>query len=200
MAVDQRGVRTDRRRALRREAILEAAAAEFAEHGYEGATLDRIGDRIGLSKATLYYYVSGKPELLATLLEQVTDVIAAEAEQPPGAPATDRLRAFIRAHVRAATVAPQAAVLAENLDALMARSASAPLADVRHRHEDRLASILRAGIESGEFTAVNVGPAVKLLFGALNGVPRWYDPHGALSLDALADQVVDMVLTGLADR
>lgn len=198
--LEQREARADRRRALRREAILDAAAAEFAEHGYQAATLDRIGERIGLSKASLYHYVTSKQELLASLLEQVTDVIATDAECPPGASATDRLRAFIQAHVRAATSSPQATVLAENLDALMGRSASGPLAQVRRRHEDRLAAILRLGVQTGEFVPVAVGPAVKLLFGALNGVPRWYDPQGSLTLPALSDQVVDMVLTGLARR
>lgn len=192
--------RADLRRALRREAILEAAAAEFAEHGYEAATLDRIGDRIGLSKASLYHYVTGKQELLATLLEQVTEQIGAEAEQPPGTTATARLRAFVRAHVRVTISNPQATVLAENLDALMHRSASARLASARRRHEERLANILRAGVDAGEFASVAVGPAVRLLLGALNGVPRWFDPDGPLTLEGLSDQVVDLLLTGLAGR
>jgi AcrR family transcriptional regulator len=182
--------RQARRHAMWREAILEAAAAEFAEHGYGGATLTRIGDRVGLSKQAL----------LADLLEQVTDRIAEAAAVPTSATATERLRAFVRAHVTVSTESPKAAVLGENLDVLMARAATSRLAQVRDHHEQRLAEILTAGVTSGEFQVVAVTPAVKLLFGALNSIPRWYDPDGRRSLDELCDQVVDMVLSGLAGR
>ena len=189
--------RRDRRHELRREAILAAAATEFAEHGYHGATLDRIGERIGLSKASLYHYVTGKEELLASLLEQVTDRIAAAATAPPQTAAVERLRRFVRAHVREASTTPEGTVLAENLDALMTRGTSGGLAQVRRRHEDRLVAIVRAGIETGEFHPVPVGPAVKLLFAALNSVPRWFDPAGRLTLEEISDQVLDMLSHGL---
>lgn len=183
-----------------REAILDAAAAEFAERGYGGATLTRIGDRVGLSKPSVYHYVASKEALLADLLEQVTDRIAEAAVVPASASATERLRAFVRAHVTVSTESPKAAVLGENLDVLMARAPDTRLAQVRARHEQRLADILAAGVATGEFDVVAVTPAVKLLFGALNSIPRWYDPGGRRSLEELCDQVVDMVLSGLGGR
>ena len=36
--------------AEKRECILEAAAKEFAAHGYDGASLNRILDETGISK------------------------------------------------------------------------------------------------------------------------------------------------------
>ena len=192
--------RRDRRHELRREAILAAAATEFAERGYHGATLDRIGERIGLSKASLYHYVTGKEELLAALLEQVTGRIADAAATGPDASAVERLRRFVEAHVGEAIATAEGTLLAENLDALMARGATGRLAEVRRRHEDRLVGIVRDGIDSGEFRAVAVRPAVKLRCGALNDLPRWFDPDGPLTLDDLSDQVVDLLSSGLVRR
>ena len=77
--------RTERRHAVRRRAILDAAATEFAEAGYQAATLDRIGDRVGLTKASLYHYVQGKEQLLAALLDRVTADIAVQATVPADA-------------------------------------------------------------------------------------------------------------------
>ena len=42
-----------------------------------------------------------------------------------------------------------------------------------------------------------LGPAVKLLFAALNSVPRWFDPAGRLTLEEISDQVLDMLSHGL---
>ena len=59
--------RRELRQTRRRVEILEAAAEEFAIRGYHDASLQRIGDKVGLSKASLYYYVSSKSDLLAEL-------------------------------------------------------------------------------------------------------------------------------------
>ncbi|HEX6536491.1 MAG TPA: TetR/AcrR family transcriptional regulator [Gemmatimonadaceae bacterium] len=54
----------------RREQIFAAAASEFAERGYEAASVNRILDRAGLSKGSLYYYFEDKADLFSTLLDR----------------------------------------------------------------------------------------------------------------------------------
>jgi AcrR family transcriptional regulator len=53
----------------RRETILAAAAAEFADRGYEGASVNRIIGVAGISKGSLYYYFEDKEDLFATVME-----------------------------------------------------------------------------------------------------------------------------------
>lgn len=53
-----------------REAILDAAALEFAAHGYEGASLNRMLVAAGLSKGAFYYYFDDKADLAATVIER----------------------------------------------------------------------------------------------------------------------------------
>lgn len=43
-----------------KEKIIDAARAEFAENGFEGARVDRIADRAGVNKAMLYYHFRSK--------------------------------------------------------------------------------------------------------------------------------------------
>jgi AcrR family transcriptional regulator len=40
--------------------ILDAALAEFAEHGLGGARMDRIAERAGVNKRLIYYYFENK--------------------------------------------------------------------------------------------------------------------------------------------
>ena len=54
--------------AERKEAILRAAAHEFAEKGYERASLNRMIKEAGLSKGTFYYYFEDKADLFVTVL------------------------------------------------------------------------------------------------------------------------------------
>jgi AcrR family transcriptional regulator len=53
----------------RREAMLAAAADEFAERGYAGASLSRIIEAAGISKGSLYYYFNDKEDLFATTVK-----------------------------------------------------------------------------------------------------------------------------------
>jgi len=51
-----------------RKRILDAARAEFAEKGFDGARVDGIAKRAEVNKALIYYYFKSKDELLQELL------------------------------------------------------------------------------------------------------------------------------------
>jgi AcrR family transcriptional regulator len=62
----------DRRRdadRTRRE-ILEVAAREFADRGFDGARVDEIAARTRTTKRMIYYYFGGKKQLYVAVLEQ----------------------------------------------------------------------------------------------------------------------------------
>lgn len=186
--------RRELRQTRRRMEILEAAAEEFAIRGYHDASLQRIGDKVGLSKASLYYYVSSKSDLLAELLIAAVDSQPAEVSE--GEPA-ERLREFMHTHVSRVCTTVEGQALADNSDVLMSKTAPANLAAARRRYEDVLASILRSGIASGDFRDVPVRPVVKFIFAGLNSVPQWYQPSGEFPLERVVDDVMGILLTGV---
>jgi AcrR family transcriptional regulator len=53
-----------------RTEIIEAARTEFFAHGYEGARLQNISDRIGVTKAMIHYYFNTKKELFVHVYSQ----------------------------------------------------------------------------------------------------------------------------------
>ena len=70
----------------RREQILDAASAVFAEAGFAGARVDDIAARAGVNKAMLYYHVGDKTALYSAVLLRNFDRVRAALE---GALATD---------------------------------------------------------------------------------------------------------------
>jgi AcrR family transcriptional regulator len=61
--------------AERRHAVLQAAAQEFAAHGYEGASLNRILEGAGVSKGSFYYYFDDKADLFAAVVDEATEIL-----------------------------------------------------------------------------------------------------------------------------
>lgn len=53
------------------EKILAAAAHEFVNHGFRGASLQNIAERAGLPKANVLYYFKSKQGLYLALLENI---------------------------------------------------------------------------------------------------------------------------------
>lgn len=51
-------------------ALLDAALAEFAANGYEGASLNRVIASVGVSKGAMYYYFDGKEDLYAEVIRR----------------------------------------------------------------------------------------------------------------------------------
>lgn len=54
-----------------RAKLLEAAEAEFSEHGLAGARVDRIAERSGVNKQRIYAYFGNKEALFAAVMAKV---------------------------------------------------------------------------------------------------------------------------------
>jgi AcrR family transcriptional regulator len=61
--------------ATRREEVLDAAIAEFAEHGFHGASTPAIARRAGISQPYIYALFPGKKALFAAAHTRVVDRI-----------------------------------------------------------------------------------------------------------------------------
>ena len=96
---------------LQRERLLRAAAREFADRGYAGASSESISRRAGMSKATFYEHFANKEECMLALFdmgaELVQDAMAEAASNAPGGDARERLRAGTRAFLGALAEHPE---------------------------------------------------------------------------------------------
>jgi len=90
-----------------RRRIQQLALELFTEQGYERTSLREIAERLGVTKAALYYHFKAKEDILTALLEEwigpVTEVLEWARATPPGlATKQEALRRYEAALVRAA--------------------------------------------------------------------------------------------------
>ncbi|WP_210593359.1 TetR/AcrR family transcriptional regulator [Streptomyces sp. GESEQ-35] len=75
-----------RRRGDTRQRIQDVALELFAEQGYEKTSLREIAERLGVTKAALYYHFKTKEEIIVSLFEDLTkpieDLIEWGRQQP----------------------------------------------------------------------------------------------------------------------
>lgn len=86
---------------LRRGEILEAAERIFLAEGYEGATIRKIADAVGLSSTALYMHFRDKDEILVGInisVLEMLDAMSDEIAQRPVAPVA-RLRMMLETYM-----------------------------------------------------------------------------------------------------
>ena len=59
----------------RRDVVVEAAAKQFAKHGYDATTMRNIAALTGILPGSLYYYFSSKEELFSAVHEKAINHI-----------------------------------------------------------------------------------------------------------------------------
>ena len=95
---------------LRRAEILEAAERIFVAEGYEGATIRKIADEVGVSSTALYMHFRDKDQILLEIctqvIEQLLSINSEISAQPVDSVA--RVRMMLEAYVRFALENPNA--------------------------------------------------------------------------------------------
>jgi len=191
--------RTERQEA-RREQILNGAARVFSKKGYHASTVDEIAKELGLTKASIYYYVSDKSDLLYQLYKRaMTMLLESQAAimarpDPPDA----KLAAMIEEYVRivgGATAMYSVVVLREH-HALPPRKRKEIIA-MRDQYERAYQQCIQEGIEQGIFEAQDVKMASYVVLGALNWIPSWYNPRGSLSKEQIGKMFAEQLVRGL---
>ena len=95
---------------VRRGEILKVAERLFAEQGYEGATIRKIAEEVGLSSTALYMHFSDKSEILYELCRSAFEqlIAATGAIMQQDLPVDEKLRQILAAYGNFALANPNA--------------------------------------------------------------------------------------------
>lgn len=158
-----------------RDAIIDAAVALLAEHGYAGCSMAAVAERAGVGTGTVYRHFPGKAELVAELFTHVVTREVAAVEKAAGSHdgAAERVLAVVRTFATRALKVPRLAyaLLAEPVDAPVERRRLV----FRQAFRDVIARCVAEGVTTGELppqdaattAAALVGAAAEVLTGPL---------------------------------
>jgi AcrR family transcriptional regulator len=184
-----------------RDCLLDAAAAEFASHGYAGANINRISTAAGFAKGTIYNYFDSKRALLLALVEEIAaahvQVISARVDAESRA--IRRLHQFFRAGFDFVERYPERARVVINIlygpdhkFKAEVYQAYAPLFVLLNT------AIIATGIEQGDFSPVDPEVATALIMSIYLGSCSQLDASGKIWLNL--DQIMPIVLDGLRSK
>lgn len=194
--VDAVPTRIVRKRTQRIERLERTAAKVFAEKGYDGANFDLIAAELDLRGPSLYHYFSSKEELFIRCVQKSGEEVFARlrvivnTDLDP----VEKLRRLFREQVLIEIRDyPEFVPLFFKASLPMATLREAVL-EVRREHAAIFEQVAEQVRRRFKLTKLDVRVALGVAFGALAYLQEWYDPHGKLGVDELAEKLADTLV------
>jgi TetR/AcrR family transcriptional regulator, cholesterol catabolism regulator len=184
----------------RRRAIVARAAELFNSRGYYQTTMDDIATAVGIRKSTMYHYFSSKHEILFWIHEEVIDEIIArgEARDSTDMSAGDGLLEIIADILEIIETRPgYSRVFFEHSGELPPEEQSV-VHEKRRRYTQLMEGVIRRGVETGEFRALDPEVATLAVGGMCNWAYQWLRPERSLSSREIAAVFRDIIVNGLS--
>lgn len=186
-----------RRYDAKREGVVEAAAALFAERGYHATTMQDLTEATGLTAGGLYHYIGSKEQLLIAICDALmepllekADALGIAALEPQPA-----LRALVGAWVEHVAAHRQHMIVFLQERHVIEREPQwRHVAGSRKRFERLLEQTLARVEQEGAAQFGDRRLTTFALLGMVNHLPQWYRPRGRLSTTQIADGFCEMVL------
>jgi TetR/AcrR family transcriptional regulator, cholesterol catabolism regulator len=181
--------------------ILDTACTLFARKGYFATSIREIADVMGIQKASLYYYIASKEDLIYQIsksayehLSACVDAALAQVTSPE-----ERLYAFITSHV-VSLLQHQNWHAAANEELLHSFTPARrkEIVAMRDKYEQMAREILKDAQQAGVVRSdIPVKYLSMILFGMITNMYSWYQPGIDLSPSEIGAMLADLFMVGI---
>ncbi|HUC05601.1 MAG TPA: TetR/AcrR family transcriptional regulator [Acidimicrobiales bacterium] len=184
----------------RREAIVDTSARVFARQGYHATGIMELCAANDLGKGALYHYIGSKEELLAAIHDRVMDEVMAGADRVAVAGGTPSRQLTMLGSELLSVIhryPDHVWVFLHEFPALTGMRAEQFRAR-RHEYESRVERVLREGVETGEFRALDPWLTARAWLGMHNYTYLWLKPGGRVEARSVAEPFAAIFMRGIA--
>jgi AcrR family transcriptional regulator len=182
-----------------KDRIRRIAAELFARNGYHATGVAELSEAVQLGRGALYHHIGNKEAVLFEISRAQVDSLVREARlviQTSESP-LEKLAVMARnLMVNIATHTDEWTVFFREFSALTGER-SEEILRARELYEGMWRSLLQEGSDAGAFKRVD-GIVVKGILGMFNYSYLWFDPHGSLSPEEIAERFTRLLLDGIA--
>jgi AcrR family transcriptional regulator len=185
----------------RRDAILRRVANMLRESRLSTFTLADVANELGMTKGNIYYYFKDKQDLIyqCHMRSMELSLRALKSSIDENLSPSEQMHSLLRRHIAAVVEEGFGGILQTDLDNLKPEQRDSYVAK-RDEFERGFRGILQAGVESGDFVCPNVKLAGFAILGAINWIPKWFNPKGPFTAEQISEQIADQLLNGLLPK
>ena len=184
----------------KRQIILDEAAKLFKLKGFGGTSMRDLAGEVGMEAASMYNHIKSKDEILEHLCFHVSNTYVAQLAEVERMPGTngEKLRELLRRHINLMLEDGAAVSVANNDWKYLTDGKLEQFKAARKQYEKGFAALIESGIAAGEFQPVNASVALFTILSAVRWVELWYRPGRGVTAQELEEDIMTILLNGLA--
>jgi TetR/AcrR family transcriptional regulator, cholesterol catabolism regulator len=191
--------KAQRRKASKKDLILQKAAAMFREKGFAATSMRDLAETVGIEAASLYNHIRSKNEILEAICFDVanrfnTNIDIVEASKPNS---IAKVETLLRFHIRQMVENYEEVYVSDREWKHLEEPYLSNFQSQRRAYRKKFASIIEDGIQKGEIRDIDAPTAVLIILHAVSGIESWHRSKARINDSELEDNMIMIMIDGL---
>jgi AcrR family transcriptional regulator len=184
----------------RKTEIINVAAKLFKEKGYSAVTMRDIAQAMDIKAASLYNHIKSKQEILVLIVIEIAEEFTNIMDEVLNSDASTiaKLERIIQLHIDITIRNPDALACLNNDWMHLTDYKLSHFIKMRKDYENNFKTIVKHGIANGELINYNIDVIIFSILSTLRTLYIWYNKTNKLSSKALTDNMIKVLLNGIA--
>ena len=188
-----------RKKASRKNLILQKAAAMFREKGYAATSMRDLADTVGIEAASLYNHIKSKAEMLQEIIFRIANdaYVQLDELEDEGISPLQKIESIMRFHIKMNVERFEEYHVMVTEWIHLEEPYLTNFTSQRRNYVQKLEAIIQQGIDNKEMQPVLPYVAVLNILSAIRGIEFWHRSRKTYSAEQIEENMVAHLLNGL---
>ena len=191
--------KVQRRKASKKELILQKAAAMFRQKGFAATSMRDLAETVGIEAASLYNHIQSKAEILQEITFRISNDCSEHLDTLENTKLTslEKIESIIRFHVNMMLTRFEDYYVMINEWMHLSEPYLTNFSLQRRSYVQRIEAIIEEGIRNGEMKTVKPYVVVLTILSSVRGLEFWHRSRQRITPVEMEDGMVNHLLYGL---
>jgi len=192
-------LKTQRKKASKKELIIERASAMFREKGFPATSMRDLAEAVGIEAASLYNHIQSKSEILQEIISRIANDcnLHLDSVDQPEHDNIYKIESLIRFHVQMMLQRFDDYYVMINEWIHLPEPHLTNFIAQRRSYVQRMEAIITAGIDKKEMKPVMPYVAMLTILSSVRGLEFWHRSGKKVSPQVMEDNMVSHLIGGL---
>ena len=186
----------------RKKEIIDVASQLFKEKGYNAVSMRDIAQEMGIKAASLYNHITGKQEILSTIILEVAEKFTNGMKKVMMEKSSSvlKIQKIIELHI-GITINYSEGMATLNNDWMHLNDTDRKeFIKMREQYEESFRQIIKQGIKDQEIQPRHPEVILFSILSTLRTLYLWYQKRGKLDANILKKDMVEVFLNGIVNK
>lgn len=188
-----------RKKASKKELILQKAAIMFREKGFAATSMRDLAESVGIEAASLYNHIRSKNEILEAICFDVANRFNANMDimEASSQDSISKIESLLRFHIRQMIDHYEEVYVSDREWKHLEEPYLSNFQNQRRAYRKKFASLIEEGIRRNEIKNIDAPTSVLIMLHAVSGIESWHRSKAKINSQELEDNMIMIMVDGL---